>query len=253
MYKLLQGDIIVPRLSSGKTSAKSAQTQKRIIAVFLDLASQRKWYKISVKEICASAKITRGTFYQYFDDIYDLMEGIQSDLLKRLKISFNSLPKEHSARYSYDEFPSKFDYSPPIRLCVWLDFVRKNKNLLLPLFDTENGDPGFVQKIKNILKEQVNMMMDNDGLPRDQLRVHFLKVYTELHFLSVRTWLEIEDSKKTLSLTDIVNLLNTMRCGAKYLTYKKLTSPDFDTKMNIERILQSLNPTTTDGGKQSEI
>jgi AcrR family transcriptional regulator len=70
------------RLPTGNISVKSVQTRKRITAAFLDLISQRIWYKISVKEICASAKITRGTFYQHFDDIYDLMERIQSDLLK---------------------------------------------------------------------------------------------------------------------------------------------------------------------------
>jgi AcrR family transcriptional regulator len=241
------------RPPSGETSAKSVQTQKRITSAFLILISQRKWYKISVKEICASAKITRGTFYQYFDDIYDLMEGIQYDLLNRLKKSYDALSKERAAGYSSDEFLAKFDYSPPIRLCVWLDFCKKNKILLMPLFDTENGDPSFVQKVKNILKEQVNLMMDNDRMPRDQLRAHFLKVYIELHFLSVRTWLETEDNKGILSLKDILNLINTMRVGANYLTYKRLTSPDFDKKMNIERILQNLSPAVTGESKQPEI
>jgi AcrR family transcriptional regulator len=240
------------RPPGGEISAKSAQTQKRITTTFLNLISQRKWYKISVKEICAFAKITRGTFYQYFDDIYDLMEGIQSDLLNRLKKGYNSLPKEHSTGYSSDEFLAKFDYSPPVRICVWLDFCKKNKNLLMPLFDPENGDPAFVQKIKNFLKEQVNIMMDNDRMPRDQLRAHFLKVYIELHFLTVRTWLETEDNKGILSLKDIINLINTMRVGANYLSYKSLTSPDFDRKMNIEQILRNLNPAATDD-KQPEV
>jgi AcrR family transcriptional regulator len=240
------------RLPSGETSAKSAQTRKRITAVFLNLISQRKWYKISVKEICASARITRGTFYQYFDDIYDLMEGIQCDLLNKLKKNYDLIPKEHAEGYSFDEFLTKFDYSPPARLCVWLDFCKRNKNLLIPLFDPENGDPAFVQKMKNVLKEQVNMMMDNDRMPRDQLRTHFLKVYIELHFLSVRTWLETEDNKGILSLKDIINLLNTMRVGAKYLTYKRLTSSDYDKKMNIEKLLQNLNSTATDDIKQPE-
>jgi hypothetical protein len=96
-------------------------------------------------------------------------------------------------------------------------------------------------------------MMDNDKMPRDQLRSHFLKVYIELHLLSVRTWLETGDNKNNLSLTDIVNLLNTMRCGAKYLTYKRLTSPDFDSQMNIERILQNFNPAAVGGSKQPKI
>jgi hypothetical protein len=95
-------------------------------------------------------------------------------------------------------------------------------------------------------------MMDNDRMPQDPLRSHFLKIYIELHFLSVRTWLETEDDKQNLSLTDIVNLLNTMRVGSKYLTYQRLTSSDFDKKMNIERILQNLSPAATGVSKQPE-
>ncbi|MNO00570.1 hypothetical protein D3C81_2204900 [compost metagenome] len=74
--------------------------------------------------------------------------------------------------------------------------------------------------------------MDEDGMPHDALRSHFVKILLELHFLSVCTWLEAEEGD-FLSIKEIINLLNTMRVGANYLTYKRLVSSDFDTKMEI--------------------
>ena len=48
---------------------KSEQTRTKIADTFLKLSTQKKWDKISVKEICSEASITRGTFYQYFNDL----------------------------------------------------------------------------------------------------------------------------------------------------------------------------------------
>lgn len=209
-----------PRTNSGILSPKSSQTRKRIIDSFFYLINMKKYYKISVKELCVRAKITRGTFYQYFDDIFDLMDEIQSDLLNKITDAYTSLPRGIKSSFSYETFIESFDYTPPPALYVWFDFCIKNKKYLLPLSDPKNGDPLFVQKIKDILIKQINIMMDKDKMPCDALRSHFVKVFTDLHFLAVQSWLETE---KILSVDDIINLLNTMRVGANYLAYKRFT------------------------------
>jgi hypothetical protein len=63
--------------------------------------------------------------------------------------------------------------------------------------------------------------MDRDGLPKDGLRTHFSKIFLELHLMAAQTWLEQGDDQ-FLSTDEIVNLLNTMRVGARYLSYRKL-------------------------------
>ena len=73
--------------TAGKT-AKSEQTRKRIVHTFLSLIEEKKWDKITVKELCARSEITRGTFYQYYSDIYELMEQIQETLLKDIQTRF---------------------------------------------------------------------------------------------------------------------------------------------------------------------
>lgn len=109
-------------------------------------------------------------------------------------------------------------------------YCRENKKAITCLLDSKHGDTYFVKKLKTIISQQVNESMDQDGLPRDKLRPHFVKILLELHFLSAQTWLESGDDT-VLSVNDIVNLLNTMRVGSSYLTYKRLCDPDYDKKI----------------------
>lgn len=217
---------------TGKIS-KSEQTNEKIISTYLDLMHTKQWDKISVKELCDQANIARGTFYLYFNDIYDLMEKIENTLLDDIRSRYANLPKRFSSSFSPEMFENKFDYAPPKPLLAWFNFCKKYKKEIVVLLDPNHGDTYFVKKLKVILNEEINNMMDGDGMPHDWMRNHFTKIFVELHFLSARTWLESGDDN-FLSINEIINLLNTMRVGANYLTYKRLSSPtDFDIKMQL--------------------
>lgn len=210
---------------------KSEYTIKRIEEIFLSLIKEKKWDRISVKEICFAAGITRGTFYQYFNDIYDLMEQIETPLLKEIEYQYKVNSKIPVQHYPLEQFEEKFDYAPPKTLLIWFDFCKKHRNTIAVLIGP-NGDPYFISRLKNILKEQISIMMDGDGMPKDELRTHFSKIFLELHFMAVRTWLESSEDN-FLPVESVINLLNTMRVGANYLSYRRLVSPDFDIKMKI--------------------
>lgn len=217
-------------LINDKKVTKAELTKRRIVDAFLDYIPEKKWDKISVKEICSSANITRGTFYQYFNDIYDLMEQLETALLEDIINRYETIPKCPAPSFPIEEFIEQYDYAPPKYFLVWFDYCRENKKAITCLLDRKHGDTYFVKKLKTIISQQVNESMDQDGLPRDELRPHFVKILLELHFLSAQTWLESGDDT-VLSVNDIVNLLNTMRVGSSYLTYKRLCDPDYDKKI----------------------
>lgn len=220
------------RISGGKGS-KSEQTRKRIEYTYLNLISEKKWDRITVKELCSHANITRGTFYQYYDDIYELMEQIQDSLLQEISKKYKELAGQPQAAFRPEEFIEKYDYAPPTLLLFWFDFCRAHKTAMEALLDPHNGDPYFVKKLKHILNDYIEAMMDHDGLPRDELRAYFVRIFAELHFLSARMWLESEE-EDFLSSEEVVSLLNTMRVGAGYLTYKRLTSAEFEKKIRFK-------------------
>lgn len=223
-------------LSTKKKTTKSEQTRIRIINNYLELITRKRWDKISVKELCIEVDVTRGTFYQYFNDIYDLMESIQDYLLNDISKRYKSITY-HARSYNPHHSMEKFDFTPPQTLHAWFEFCKENKKAIAALLDPHFGDTYFVKKVKVILSEHINLMMDNDAMPHDCLRQHFTKVFIELHFLAARTWLE-SNQADFLSTDEIINLLNTMRVGANYLSYKEHTDPDFESIMKAHKMIE---------------
>ncbi len=210
---------------------KSERTRNRILDAFLDLMSAKKWDKITVKELCEICSITRSTFYQYYSDIYDLMDDLESNLLEELVHRYDKATYNNFSKLPESMFIEKFDYCPPDIYLIWFDYVSKNKKPIFALLDRKNGDSYFVKRLKQIMIGCIERSMDNDGLPKDELRSHFIKLMVEMHLFSAQSWLE-DDSDDPLTVTDIVNLLNTMRVGACFLNYKSLTDPCFEDRMN---------------------
>ena len=211
--------------TAGKT-AKSEQTRKRIVHTFLSLIEEKKWDKITVKELCARSEITRGTFYQYYSDIYELMEQIQETLLKDIQTRFSQINAESRSGFPIEEFLEKFDYEPPQNLIVWFDFCKDNQEAIRALLDLQNGDIYFEKKLKHLLIDTINDMMDTDGLPHDELRNYLVKAFSELHFLAARIWLE-SDEADFLSVSEVVNLLKEGKLDLYNINVKKLSYDSF--------------------------
>ena len=55
---------------------------------FLKLLAHKPVRRITVRELCESAGINRGTFYAHYLDVYDLLEQIENELLEEFEESF---------------------------------------------------------------------------------------------------------------------------------------------------------------------
>lgn len=56
-------------------------TKMLIRRAFTELLRQKPIHSISVKELCAEAGISRGTFYTHYKDIYDLLQKMEQEML----------------------------------------------------------------------------------------------------------------------------------------------------------------------------
>lgn len=202
---------------SNAKQPKSEKTRQHIIDTYFDLMLRKSWDKVTVKEIYNGAGITRGTFYQYFSSIYDLMEQIQAPLLEELAAAYQNTVEPETPLITPSTFEEKFNSEPPAQLLVWFHFCRKHRRRIRVLLSS-NSDPYFIVKLKALLLQHIHRMMDMDGMPKDNLRAPFVKALTELHLLSVRAWLDTPEAE-FLSIDEIINLINTMRVGANYLAY----------------------------------
>jgi AcrR family transcriptional regulator len=60
------------------------KTRKTFINVFCDLYSQKPIEKISIQEIANQSGYNRSTFYQYFTDIYELLDYVEERVMKSI-------------------------------------------------------------------------------------------------------------------------------------------------------------------------
>ena len=65
----------------GERDHRIRVTKMLIRRALTDLLRQKPIQSISIKELCETAGINRGTFYAHYTDIYDLRKQIEDDML----------------------------------------------------------------------------------------------------------------------------------------------------------------------------
>ncbi|MFB9860983.1 TetR/AcrR family transcriptional regulator [Salinicoccus siamensis] len=64
-----------------KVDLRIQRTRKFIMDAFMTLSERKDFKDITVKDIATGAMINRATFYYHFEDIYDLLEKMLSEVL----------------------------------------------------------------------------------------------------------------------------------------------------------------------------
>ena len=139
----------------------TAQTRQNLIDAFWTLYCENRIEKITIREITQKAGYNRGTFYEYFTDVYDVLESIESSLIPTL-----------------DELPP---VSTPtgtlgMPLDMFLKLYEQNSKYYSVLLG-DNGDAAFASKLKNSIKPTIMKIFayKNDI---DQKELEYILEYT---------------------------------------------------------------------------
>lgn len=110
----------------------TALTRENIMQAFWSLYCQKKIDHISIKEITDQAGYHRSTFYEYFVDIYDLLNQLEDEVLARMKVGVLqslSIPSNNNlVQILADRYEAQGEY--------------------LRVLLGENGNPHFAKKMK---------------------------------------------------------------------------------------------------------
>ncbi len=71
-----------------KNSKVMTKTKQNLIDAFWEIYCEKRIDKITVKEITQKAGYNRSTFYEYFIDVYDVLEQIELSIIPNI----NELP-----------------------------------------------------------------------------------------------------------------------------------------------------------------
>lgn len=136
----------------------TAITKQNIIDAFWSLYCEKRIEKITVREVAARAGYHRGTFYEYFADVYDVLNHIENALI----------PEEN-------ELPPTTAQGMELSLDVIINLYEQNSKYYSVLLG-DNGDPAFAKKLKASVKPIMTRVITANN-PADQVELDYIIEY----------------------------------------------------------------------------
>ena len=136
---------------------------------FWRLYAQKPIEKITVGQVCELAGYNRGTFYLHFQDLYDMLQGIERTLLDGM----TECVEECMKRLQRDS--SKLSCVAACKDVVL--YYERNKAYITVLLG-QRGDPGFIHDLKNNLKPLWREYVIGDNTGRSEGEIELLLEYT---------------------------------------------------------------------------
>ena len=159
----------------------TAKTKQNIIDAFWSLYCDNRIEKITVKDIANKAGYNRGTFYEYYKDVYDVLEDIENSLIPTL----NELPPV--------SIPTGNLGMP---MDAFFQVYKQNSKYYSVLLG-ENGDPAFASKLKNSIKPTI-MQIFASKPNVDQKELDYILEYTLSAMIGIMSY----SFKQTNALTN---------------------------------------------------
>lgn len=133
-----------------KQPKQTQQTRRKIIKAFQELYKEQRIEKISIGAIMKKVHMNRGTFYEYFTDIYDLLDQVEDELLVTMSTAIENQCKniQITEENGFNEFTKAFAQ-------IFMTFETDLFYLI-----SDHGDPRFRNKLKNQLRK--HMIQDLD-------------------------------------------------------------------------------------------
>ncbi|MBC8080876.1 MAG: TetR/AcrR family transcriptional regulator [Gorillibacterium sp.] len=167
----------------------TAQTKKNLTDAFWQIYCTKRIDKITVKEITAKAQYNRGTFYEYFIDVYDVLEQIEDSLLPKLE----ELPPLNTPRDTQ-----------ALPLGDFIKMYEEHSKYYIVLLG-DNGDPSFLNKLKNNLKPKLKQMLITQGAP-DNFELDYTIEFTLAAMIGVLSyWYKQENKPPTEKLLNLIH------------------------------------------------
>ena len=162
------------------------KTRQAFVDIFCELYRLKPIEKISVQEIANKSGYNRSTFYQYFADLYELLEYVENDLLTYIK-----RVKKHSTK---DSIPQD------------ITNLFSEKGMYLNALLGDYGNIRFLERLKKEIPLNERDLNIPDNTPITPYLVEF---HISTSFSLFRLWQRRQDDLSPEELFDLINRLYT--------------------------------------------
>ena len=178
-----------------KQSKITEQTRQNLIDAFWGIYCTNRIDKITIMDITTKVGYNRGTFYEYFKDVYDVLEYIENSLFSEM----NEFPPI--------EYPLA---SSPLPIDGFIKLYETHSKYFIVLLG-DNGDPSFLNKLKSTTKPKLKQILVAQGAT-DDFELDYTIEYTLSAMIGILSyWFKNEDTPPTERLLSL--MYDIMRDG----------------------------------------
>lgn len=186
-----------------RNEVNRTRTIEDIKRSFMELYEAAGLDKVSIREICEKAGISRTMFYKYFDDKYQVLECIEDELIEGVRSINHALVAAPLRDYRKGEpFPVFVDTAR---------YIREQERYFRPLLSI-HGDPQFIFRWKKQIRADVRQKFIHD-----RITDYNIDVVTELFAAAIvglyTYWFFEEPS---LSCEELSEIAGNLLCGSFY-------------------------------------
>ena len=145
-------------MKSKEQDHRSRITLMLIRKALMELLRQKPIQAISIKELCESAGINRGTFYAHYTDMYDLLQKIEADMLQDFKEALKPLLMTNRSDLT------------PVKITAAIFRCLKDNADLCTVTLGDYGDKSFALQLINLGREKCMEAYSNfftDATPKE--------------------------------------------------------------------------------------
>jgi len=178
-----------------KNPEKQQITKSALKNAFWTLYQDKPIEKVTVQEIAKLAEYNRSTFYQYYSDVYAVLDEIENDVIKDwelliFEIPINDAINQHKISEIVIETIAAFYERNGIYISV----------LLSP-----KGDPSFIRRFKDVMRHKIFSILQ---IPNDNIEVSLIFEFLSSGMLAFFTAWYL--NARCISSKDAVILLHSL-------------------------------------------
>lgn len=174
---------------------KTNRTRHTIMTVFIEKLSQQHFTEITVEELSQAAKISRSSFYRYFEDKYAVINQIEDDIIEHID-SYS----EKRRQQAKDNIILTINQTSSL-----LESLQEYKQAIHVLLG-ENGDPYFEIKLRRQISKR---LFDHQTVSvKDSPRSHLIKEYQASIMIDTFKYWSSESCE--MSVEELVGILRSM-------------------------------------------
>lgn len=179
-----------------KTDIRIVKSKRAIRNAFYQLMKQEGFSKITVQQILNIAEINRSTFYSYYNDKFDLLDKLETELLDDLKqIIFESAPVNQflAHKMTLNDLNSY--------IIMLLDYLHVNGEYIVLLMGP-NGDNTLPNKLSTIMSDFLSEshLIDYLAIPKKYAISALVGMITNV----IYEWVQSDFDKTPEELAEII-------------------------------------------------